>query len=166
MKVFRRRAAAGEALFQGEVSENKSILPYKAISLTYQNTGQPPWVVRFLIIGGFLCNISTIAFVFHWLQASASCSYSLLIAHCQLHIVNCFTSQKKFPGAGPGHTVFCNTVCIDGDPRRGRSRRGRLGGTGLSLRGGFLQGFSLRWDSSQAGSSKVFSNGGNLISDG
>ena len=35
-------------------------------------------------------------------------------------------------------------------------------GTGLSLRGGALQGLLQRWESYQAGPSKVFSNGSNL----
>ena len=52
--------------------------------------------------------------------------------------------QKKFPGAGPRAYRICNTVCNDGGLRRGRSRRGRLGGTGLSLRGGSLQGLLHR----------------------
>ena len=122
-------------------------------------------------------NISAGAIPFYW---------PLHFIHCSLHIANWISSlkkismasiqsaapvrkfpkfirpQKKFPGAGPRAYRICNTVCIDGGLCRGRSRRGRLGGTGLSLRGGSLQGLLLWWDSSQAGPSKVFSYGGTL----
>ncbi len=80
-------------------------------------------VARFLIIGVFLFNISAVAFVFHWLLASAHCSYLLFIAHCSLLIANCqlyIRPQKKFPGTGPRAYRICNTVCDIGGLRRGK----------------------------------------------
>ena len=49
MSASRRRAAAGE-VFLGEVCKSKSIPPSNAICPAYQKTGQPPLVVRFLMI--------------------------------------------------------------------------------------------------------------------
>ena len=64
----RRRAAAGEALFQGEVRKNKGISPYKTICPAYQKTGQPPWVARFFddmdIMDVFICDISAVTLAF------------------------------------------------------------------------------------------------------
>ena len=72
---------------------------------------------------------------------------------------------KEIPRRRPPGYCICNTVCVKrGGLRRGRSRRGRFGETGLSLRGGSLQGLLL-WRKSlprgacagEAGLSKVFS---------
>ena len=52
--------------------------------------------------------------------------------------------KKKFPSAGPRAYRICNTVCFYGGLCGGRSRRGWLGGTGLSLSGGSLQGLLQR----------------------
>ena len=69
-------------------------------------------------------------------------------------------SKRNSPAQAPGRIVFATQYAKPGALRWGRSRRGRLGGTGLSLRGGSLQGLLHRWESSQAGPSKAFSNGG------
>ena len=52
--------------------------------------------------------------------------------------------KRNSPARAPGDTVFAIQYAKIGGPCRGRSRRGRLGGTGLSSRGGSLQGLSQR----------------------
>ena len=71
--------------------------------------------------------------------------------------------QKKFPGAGPRASRICNTGYENRGPVPGKGLAGGgPRGTGLSLRGGALQGLFQRWESYEAGLSKVFSIGGNL----
>ncbi len=65
------------------------------------------------------------------------------------NIINPAVPKRNSPAQAPGHTVFAIQYAIIGGLRRGRSRRGRLGGTGLSSRGGSLQGLLL-WRSSSS----------------
>ena len=94
-------------------------------------------------------------------------------------------SERIFPAAGYGFTSVCKSENIPSTKRNSPARtpdrlhlqyrmrksgacagEGLAGGgprgTGLSLRGGALQGLLQRWESYQAGPSKVFSNGSNL----
>ena len=114
MKAPRRRAAAGEVFF-GEVCKNKSISPSNAICPAYQKTGQPPWVVRFLMIYSYVTyQLLPLLLTVH----SAHCS--LQIAHCQLSI----RYQKKFPGTGPRAYCIYNTVCKTGGLAPGKVSQG------------------------------------------
>ena len=80
------------------------------------------------------------------------------------YLKNTSAPKRNSPARAPGHTVFAIQDAKIGGLCRGRSRRGRFGGTGLSLRGGSLQGLLL-WRKSlprgpcagEAGLSKVFS---------
>ena len=58
--------------------------------------------------------------------------------------------RKKFPRRRPPVFAYLYKKTVYAGLRRGRSRRGRFGGTGLSLRGGSLQGLSHWRDSSSA----------------
>ena len=80
------------------------------------------------------------------------------------YLKNTSAPKRNSPARAPGHTVFAIQDAKIGGLCRGRSRRGRFGGTGLSLRGGSLQGLLL-WRKSlprgpcagEAGLSQVFS---------
>ena len=141
-------------------------------ALYIQKTGQPSLAARFLMVWVRLSVkhlLLPLLFSVH-LPLTARCF--LRAAHCELFFSKHFVKrakepafrssttqprlsavskkfirpQKKFPGAGPRAYRICNTICNPGGLRWGRSRRGRLGGTGLSLRGGSLQGLLQRWE--------------------
>ena len=126
----------GSPFSEGGKHKNMTISPYKAICSAYtENRTAAMGCPVFDDMGVFISNISALALAFDWPMTTELCPLftvhcSLLIAHCQLPI----RPQKKFPGAGPWAYRICNTVCICGGLCRGRSRRGRLGGTGLSER--------------------------------
>ena len=60
------------------------------------------------------------------------------------NIITPAAPKRNSPAQAPGHTVYAIPYTKLGGLCRGRSRRGRLGGTGLSSRGGSLQGLFLR----------------------
>ncbi len=100
----------GKSFFRG--GKNQSISPYKVICPVSQKTGQPPLVVRFLMVWVYSYGIwnmeyityQPVPFPFYWQQTTARCSLptarcSLLIAHCTLPIVH--PPPKEIPRRRP-----------------------------------------------------------------
>ena len=109
-------------------------------------------------MGVFLCNISTFALAFDGPLTTGHCS--LLIAHCKLF----HPPLKEIPRCRPpGIPYFAIPYAWMGACAGEGLAGGGPRGTGLSRGGGSLQGLSQRWDSYQAGLSKVFSIGYEFI---
>ena len=173
MTAHRRRAAAGEVFF-GEVCKNKNISPSNAICPAYhiQKTGQPSLAARFLMVWVRLsvkhlllpllfsvhlpltarCLLRVAHYVLFHSKHSAKHTKELIFrghavrAHLSANLKTPSALKRNSPAQAPGHTVFAIQYAVSGGLCRGRSRRGRLGGTGLSLRGGSLQGLLQRWE--------------------
>ena len=92
----RRRAAAGEALFQGRQAKNKSISPSNAICPAHQKTGQSLLAARFLMVWVYFYvtyQLLSLLFTGHGSLSSAHCS--LLI----LQSIPLNTQKSRYPGA-------------------------------------------------------------------
>ena len=122
MTVPRRRAAAGEALFQGGGKRKIRVYCHaKQFALHIKNRTAAMGCPVFDDMGVFISNISALALAFDWPMTTELCPLftvhcSLLIAHCQLPI----RPQKKFPGAGPRAYCICNIVCSFRGPAPGK----------------------------------------------
>ena len=173
MTAHRRRAAAGEVFF-GEVCKNKNISPSNAICPAYhiQKTGQPSLAARFLMVWVRLsvkhlllpllfsvhlpltarCLLRVAHYVLFHSKHSAKHTKELIFrghavrAHLSANLKTPSALKRNSPAQAPGHTVFAIQYAVSGGLCRGRSRRGRLGGTGLSGGGGSLQGLLQRWE--------------------
>ncbi len=108
----------GKSFFRG--GKNQSISPYKVICPVSQKTGQPPLVVRFLMVWVYsyvIWNMEYITyqpvpFPFYWQQTTAHCS--LHIAHFQLDI----QPQKDFHGIPPANRAHLQIPKIHPPPQK------------------------------------------------
>ena len=126
-------------------------MPYKAIGPAYQETGQPPWVARFLTVWVYL--YATYQLFPLFLQVAGRCF--LLVVNCQLfyskHSAKCakeptFRSfaprprpstvfktpsapKRNSPARAPRHTVFAIQYAIMGVHAGEVLARGGLEGT-------------------------------------
>ena len=159
----RRRAAVGEALFQGRQAKNKSISPSNAICPAHQKTGQSLLAARFLMVRVYFYvtyQLLSLLFTGHGSLSSAHCSL-LILQSIPLNTQKKSASRsyairkgpsapqkspsapkRNSPAQAPGHTVFAIPYAF----------AGACAGEGLA--GGGLEGPA---SPQEAGPSKVFS---------